>query len=153
MFFPEKVQGYREARRVLRPGGRFWFAVWDEIATSEFADVVTETLAQMFPHDPPRFMARTPHGYHDASLIREQLTTAGFSNVSIEAIDHRSKAPSAREPAMAYCQGTPLRNEIEARDKSGLEEATNRATEAIAKRFGNGAVDGRIRALIISAAR
>jgi len=153
MFFPDKVQGYREARRVLRPDGTFWFAVWDEIATSEFADVVTETLAAMFPQDPPRFMARTPHGYCDTDLIRKQLNEAGFSNVSIEAIDHRSKAPSPREPAVAYCQGTPLRNEIEARDKSRVEEATDKAAAAIASRFGTGAVDGRIRALVISAGR
>ena len=153
MFFPDKVQGYREARRVLRPDGTFWFAVWDEIATSEFADVVTETLAAMFPQDPPRFMARTPHGYCDTDLIRKQLNEAGFSNVSIEAIDHRSKAPSPREPAVAYCQGTPLRNEIEARDKSRLEEATKKCAEAIDRRFGSGAVDGRIRAFIISAGR
>ena len=151
MFFPDKVQGYREARRVLRPNGTFWFAVWDKIATNEFADVVTETLAVLFPHDPPRFMARTPHGYCDASLIRQQLNEAGFSRISIEAIDHRSKAPSPREPAVAYCQGSPLRNEIEARDKTRLEEATDRCAEAIAQRFGSGPVDGRIRALIISA--
>jgi ubiquinone/menaquinone biosynthesis C-methylase UbiE len=153
MFFPDKVQGYREARRVLRPDGTFWLAVWDEIATSEFADVVTEMLATMFPQDPPRFMARTPHGYHNEDLIRSQLTTAEFSSVSIDAIDHRSKAPSARDVAIAYCKGTPLQNEIEARDKSRLEEAVDKCTEAIAKRFGNGPVDGRIRALIIGAAR
>jgi ubiquinone/menaquinone biosynthesis C-methylase UbiE len=152
MFFPDKVQGYRETRRVLRPGGQFWLAVWDEIASNEFADVVTETLATMFPQDPPRFMARTPHGYHDAGLIRRHLNEAGFSSVSIEAIDHRSRARSAREPAVAYCQGTPLRNEIEARDKSRLEEATDRCADAIAQRFGNGAVDGSIRALVIRAA-
>jgi ubiquinone/menaquinone biosynthesis C-methylase UbiE len=31
MFFPDKVQGYKEARRVLRPGGQFLFNVWDRI--------------------------------------------------------------------------------------------------------------------------
>jgi len=153
MFFPDKVQGYREARRVLKPGGRFCFNVWDEIATNEFADVVTQALTEMFPQDPPVFLARTPHGHHDAGLIREQLAAAGFSAISIEAVDHRSKAPSPRHPAVAYCQGTPLRGEIEARDATRLEEATNRATEALARRFGNGAVDGRIRALVITATR
>ena len=70
MFFPDKVQGYKEARRVLKPGGHFFFNVWDEIAENEFADVVTETLATIFPNDPPRFMARTPHGYHDVAKLR-----------------------------------------------------------------------------------
>jgi ubiquinone/menaquinone biosynthesis C-methylase UbiE len=153
MFFPEKVQGYREARRVLRPGGRFCFNVWDQISTNEFADVVTESLAAVFPQDPPRFLARTPHGYHDTDVIRRQLAEAGFSDVSAEAVEHRSRAPSPRQVAVAYCQGTPLRNEIEARDSSRLEEATNIAEQALAGRFGTGPVDGRIRALVVTAVR
>ena len=85
--------------------------------------------------------------------IREELGAAGFTDVSIDAVDHRSKAASPRDPAIAYCQGTPLRNEIEARDASRLSEATDRAAEAMAQRFGRGAVDGRIRALVITALR
>jgi len=151
MFFPDKAQGYGEARRVLKPGGRFLFNVWDRIAENEFADVVTEALAALFPHDPPRFMARIPHGYHDVDRIRAELAAAGFADIAVEAVDARSKAASPRDPAVAYCQGTPLRNEIEARDAARLEEATERAAEALAHRFGSGAVEGRIRALVISA--
>jgi ubiquinone/menaquinone biosynthesis C-methylase UbiE len=153
MFFPDKTKGYKEARRVLKPGGHYVFNVWDRISENEFAAVVTDALAAVFPDDPPRFLARTPHGYHDVERIRQELSDAGFAGISVEAVDHRSKAPSPREPATAYCQGTPLRNEIEARDASRLEEATRRATEAVAQRFGTGAVDGRIRALVISAVR
>jgi len=151
MFFPDKVQGYREARRVLRPGGRFLFNVWDKIADNEFADVVTQTLAEMFPADPPRFMARTPHGHHDVERIRRDLAAAGFADLAIDAVDARSRAPSARHVAIAYCQGTPLRNEIEARDAARLEEATDRAAAAVAQRFGTAAVDGRLRAIVVSA--
>jgi ubiquinone/menaquinone biosynthesis C-methylase UbiE len=153
MFFPDKMQGYREARRVLKPGGLYVFNVWDRIEDNEFADVVTQALAKVFPEDPPRFLARTPHGYYDAAKIRDELSAAGFSDISIETIDHRSKAASPRDPAIAYCQGTPLRNEIEARGAGRLEEATNRAAEAVAERFGSAAVDGRIRALVITAVR
>jgi ubiquinone/menaquinone biosynthesis C-methylase UbiE len=153
MFFPDKVLGYRQARRVLKPGGRFLFNVWDRISENEFADVVTETLATMFPQDPPRFMARTPHGYHDTARLREELTMAGFASVSIETRDDISRAASPRDPAMAYCQGTPLRNEIEARDPSGLEAATQACARALALRFGNGPVEGRIRAHVITAIR
>jgi ubiquinone/menaquinone biosynthesis C-methylase UbiE len=153
MFFPDKVRGFREARRVLRPGGRFLFNVWDRIEANEFADVVTEALATVFPNDPPRFMARTPHGHHDVGRIREELEEAGFADIAVDAVDATSKAASPRHAAVAYCQGTPLRNEIEVRDASRLEQATNRATDALAQRFGGGAVEGRIRAFVISATR
>ena len=153
MFFPDKVKGYSEARRVLKAGGRYLFNVWDRISANEFADVVTEALVAVFPQDPPRFMARTPHGYHDAARIRRDLETAGFADIAVEAVDGVSRASSPRIPAIAFCQGTPLRNEIEARDAGRLEEATERAAEAIARRFGDGAVEGRIRALVISARR
>jgi ubiquinone/menaquinone biosynthesis C-methylase UbiE len=151
MFFPDRTKGFSEARRVLKPGGCFFFNVWDRIEDNEFADVVTRSLAAVFPHDPPRFMARTPHGYHDEDKIRSDLKAAGFSDITIDAIDHQSRAPSPREPAVAYCQGTPLRTEIEARGAPGLEAATERAGEALARRFGSGAVEGKIRALVISA--
>ena len=151
MFFPDKVQGYKEACRVLKPGGHFFFSVWDRLSENEFADTVTDALATVFPDDPPRFMARIPHGYHDVEPIRAELTTAGFTRIIVDCVDAKSRAASPRDPAVAYCQGTPLRNEIEARDASQIEHATNRAAEALAHRFGRGAIEGRIRAFVITA--
>jgi ubiquinone/menaquinone biosynthesis C-methylase UbiE len=153
MFFSHKVQGYLEAWRVLKPGGRFLFNVWDRISENEFADTVTEALAAVFPHDPPCFLARIPHGYHDVERIRTELNAAGFLDLSVDAVDHRSKASSPHDPAIAYCQGTPLRSEIEARDASRLREATEQAAEALASRFGHSHIDGRIRAFVITAIR
>lgn len=153
MFFPDKIKGYREAYRVLKPGGHLFFNVWDEIAANEFADVVTQALAQLFPHDPPQFLARTPHGYHDIETIRGELKAAGFASISVDAVEGRSVAASPRDPAIAYCQGTPLRNEIEARAPSRLSEATDHAADALARRFGRGAIDGRIRAFVATAQR
>ena len=153
MFFPDKIQGYKEARRVLKPDGHYFFSVWDRISENEFSDVITEALAVLFPHDPPRFMVRTPHGYHDVEQIRRELNAAGFGNVSVDAVDRKSKAASPRDPAIGYCQGSPLRNEIVARDASRLDEATQKAAEASARRFGTGAIEGRIRAFVITATR
>jgi hypothetical protein len=118
---------------------------------NEFADIVTASLAELFPQDPPMFMARTPHGYHDVGRIRDELGAAGFTDISAETVDHRSKAASPRDVAVAYCQGTPLRNEIETRDASLLEKATEIAADALARRFGNGPIDGLIRAHVITA--
>jgi hypothetical protein len=54
---------------------------------------------------------------------------------------------------MANCLGTPLRNEIEARDRTRLDEACAMAERAIAERFGSGAVDGRIQAHVVAVDR
>jgi SAM-dependent methyltransferase len=149
MFFPNKSQAFAEARRVLRPGGVFIFNTWDRIEANEFADTVTTALESVFPTDPPRFLARTPHGYCDPLTIERDLADGGFVGPpEITTVAARSRAESPQVPAIAYCQGTPLRNEIEARDASLLGEATDVAATAIAGRFGRGAVDAKIQAHI-----
>ncbi len=96
-------------------------------------------------------MARTPHGYHDTALIRSELKEAGFSRVVIETRAEQSRASSPRLAAIAYCQGTPLRNEIEARDVGKLESATDYVASVIANRHGRGEVTAKIQAHIIVA--
>ena len=151
MFFPDKAKAFSEARRVLKPGGIFLFNVWDRITENEFADTTTAALESVFPKDPPRFLARTPHGYHDRSTIERDLAHGGFQKPArFVTVAARSRAPSARVPAVAYCQGTPLRNEIEARDASRLGEVTDIAAAAIAKKFGADAVDGKIQAHVVT---
>jgi SAM-dependent methyltransferase len=150
MFFPDKPKAFAEARRVLRPGGVFLFNAWDRIEDNQFADTVTAALASVFPMDPPRFMARTPHGYHDKGAIERDLASGGFTaKPHIDTVAERSRADSPGDPAIAYCQGTPLRNEIEARDAARLGEATNIAAKAIEQRFGSGRVDGKIQAHVV----
>jgi SAM-dependent methyltransferase len=149
MFFPDKAKAFSEARRVLRPGGLLMFNVWDRLEENEFADAVTTALASLFPTDPPRFLARTPYAYYDRPTIERDLAHGGFiGSPQFTTVPERSRASSPQVPAIAFCQGTPLRNEIEARG-AGLGEATARAAEAIARRFGDRAVDGKIQAHVI----
>jgi SAM-dependent methyltransferase len=153
MFLPDKPQAFAEARRVLKGGGVYLFNVWDRISENEFADAVTSALEPLFPKDPPRFMARIPHGYHDRRAIEQDLAKGGLHSPRIDTVAARSRAESPRIPAVAYCQGTPLRNEIDARDASRLAEATDAAEQAIAQRFGRGAVDGKIQAHVVTVER
>ena len=151
MFFPDKPRAYAEALRVLRPGGRFLFNVWDDIAENEFADVVTQVATRLLPDKPPRFMARTPHGHGDADQLRRDLATAGFTRIDIETVTGTSTAHKASHPAIAYVQGTPLRGEIEPHGPEMLRTVTEAATAEIARRWGNGPVSAKIQGKVVSA--
>ena len=150
MFFPDKSTAFAEARRVLATGGTFLFNVWDRIEENEFAHVVTSALAGLFPASPPSFLAQTPHGYYEQHVMERDLRFAGFhAEPAFQTVASHSRAASAHIPAVAYCQGTPLRNEIETRGRNELSRATDVCAAAMAEKFGPGPVDGKIQAHIV----
>ena len=152
MFFPDKAKAFAEVHRVLRPGGVFVFNTWDRIEENQFAETVTTALAPLFPDDPPRFHARVPHGYYSRETIERDLAAGGFTATpQFETVTKRSHALSPRIPAVAYCQGTPLRSEIEKRDPALLGDATVMAAKAFAQRFGTENLSGKIQAHIVTA--
>jgi SAM-dependent methyltransferase len=136
MFFPDRIAAYREARRVLRPGGTFLFNVWDRLDFNPASKAVADAVAALFPGDPPSFIGRVPFGYHDKAAIEADLRAAGFDAVEAETVAKRSRG-DARELAPGLCQGSPLRAEIEARAPERLDEATEAAVSALVRLHGD----------------
>lgn len=151
MFFPDRRKAHEEVRRVLRPGGRYLFNVWDRLEANEFGKAVHEGAAACYASDPPGFLARAPYGYHDAAAVRDAVRAAGFERVEVETLTFRSRAASCRDPAIGFCQGSPLRAEIEARKSKTLDEVTDAVAETIAARFGRGPIEGRMQAHFVTA--
>ncbi|MBG9390571.1 class I SAM-dependent methyltransferase [Caenimonas aquaedulcis] len=148
MFFPDRAKAYAEAARVLRPGGYFVFNAWDRIENNDMVSTVCGALDELFPQDPPRFMHRGPHGYFDRDVIAGDLARGGLPRSDIALVPHTSRAPSANDPVLGYCHGSPLRTEIEAKGPDALDRATDKATAALLERFGSGPVEGRIQAVV-----
>jgi SAM-dependent methyltransferase len=149
MFFPDRPVAYAEVARVLTPGGHFVFNSWGPLATHEVEATVIAALAEIFPDDPPSFLARVPHGYHDEERIAADLSLAGFGGVQVETVELDCTGKTAADLARGYCRGTPLRPEIEAR--GDLEKTAQALTTALERRFGAGQVVGRMAALVVSA--
>src|SRR5262249_58328097 len=59
MFFPDKEKSYREAYRVLRPGGRYLFSVWDAHRYNAYARLGHGLVTELFPADPTQFLSRS----------------------------------------------------------------------------------------------
>ena len=152
MFFPDRVKGYREAHRVLKPGGRALIAIWKGLDENVAARAAQEALARQFPDDPPRFLARTPYGHGDEKTIRAELAAGGFTNVTVDTVAFPSRG-AVDDPAIGFCQGSPLRGEIEARAPGGLKATTDAVAAALAKEFGSGRIEVPMAALVVTAVK
>jgi SAM-dependent methyltransferase len=137
MFFPDRVQGFTEALRVLRPGRPLFLTVWDRVERNELAGAVVDALRAQ-PHTSAfDFLERKPHGYADQDRIRMDLERAGLPVVSITSA-RGTCTTTADDAALAYCQGTPIRHEIEADEHLDLVGATAAVTAALTERYGTG---------------
>jgi SAM-dependent methyltransferase len=130
MFYPDRVRGNAEARRVLREGGRYIAVIWDSMARNPIPQAIEAAVAAVFPDDPPGFLARTPWGYSDRGRIESDLRAGGFDDITIDTVESTTRL-DARGAATGLCQGSPLRAEIEARDPARLQQATEAAISAI----------------------
>jgi ubiquinone/menaquinone biosynthesis C-methylase UbiE len=148
MFFPDRVAAYREVRRVLKPGGRFLFNVWDRIENNPVTATVGGAIAARFPEHAESFYRRVPFGYHDKARIEADLREAGFTDIAMETVALVSRV-GARDAAIGLVQGTPLRAEIEAHGVD-LDEATDAAAAGLTPFDGK---DAPMSAHVVSAGR
>jgi hypothetical protein len=119
---------------VLAPGGTFLFNVWDSLEENPVSKLIADTVASLFPDDPPSFLQRTPFGYHDSTRIEADLRAAGFTDIQAETVKKSSPVAAARIAAIGMTHGSPLRAEIEAQGEGSLERATDAVAAALAER-------------------
>jgi SAM-dependent methyltransferase len=154
MFFPDRVAAYAEARRVLRPGGRFLANAWGPLAEHDFERNVVAAVQRVRPDDPPRFFEEVVHGYADPGVFQSDLAAAGYSPVAVQSVRVEGRSPSAAQLAAGYARGTPLFSAFTDGSEGGgpdVEVIEAAVAEELTARFGAGPITGSMTAVVASA--
>lgn len=150
MFFPDKVKAMREARRVLREGGRYVFNVWAAMERNPMSATVHEALAGLFPSNPPDFL-RTPFGWFEREEIERTVLAGGFARATTEVVKFTSSAPTAEDAARGLLEGSPMAGQLAERGVSDFGPVRRAVSEALAARHGRGPCRAPMEALVITA--
>jgi ubiquinone/menaquinone biosynthesis C-methylase UbiE len=153
MFYPDKVKGNAEARRVLQESGRYLLVIWDKVERNLATKIAGMAVAELFPDNPAAFYERIPFRYYEREWIERDLVAAGLRKIEFETVELRSRAASAWDAAIALVQGTPMRTEIEQRDPAMLSVATDAAAEALRQFEGPDGFDAPMSAHIVTSTK
>jgi SAM-dependent methyltransferase len=147
----DRVQAFREARRVLKPGGRLVFTTLGPLRHNPVAVCVQTALVRRFPEDPPPYLLRVLHGYGDTEMIDDDLTNAGFTDAAYTIVELPFSARDAAQAALGYVLGTKLRAEIEVRAGADMLGVIEAVEADLQQRFGMGRITASMRANVVSA--
>jgi len=150
MFFPDKLRSLQEAARVLKPGGKFYFNVWDSFEHNHLVRAVNHTLCQSQLGNPVDFF-KIPYGFHQIDVIKNLLFCAGFTDIEISVLPKTSSAPTARDVAIGFIMGTPARQQIEQTSPDSLAKIVDEVEQAIGKEFGDKSIQAKMQAMVFTA--
>jgi ubiquinone/menaquinone biosynthesis C-methylase UbiE len=135
MFFPDKESSYREVHRVLAPGGRYFFSVWDSHRYNPFGRIVHQVAGSFFPADPPQFYS-VPFSCHQIDPIKESIIAAGFTDFSAAVVTLEKEIPDAAAFARGLVYGNPLIDQIRARGGVEPERVAEAVLHELRREFG-----------------
>ena len=150
MFVSDRRHAYREAKRVLAPGGALIFSVWDGFEANPVSRIVHEVATRLLPKNPPEFL-RVPFGYHDEVAIAGELRALGFARVTAERVGFPLQSESARDLAAGHAMGTPLAHALRDRREMPVERMIDEMAKAIAAAHGDHPVVASMRAIFFTA--
>jgi ubiquinone/menaquinone biosynthesis C-methylase UbiE len=151
MFFPDKVQAMKEARRVLKPGARLLFNVWDSLDHNPIPSRAHDLMLARFPANPPMFLAEKPFGWSNRAEIERTVRAGGFTNATLETLSFPSQAPTAAEAARAWIEGTPLLPALAERGFPDPTQIREELTRTLARDFGDHPCRSTMQAVVVTA--
>ena len=137
MFLPDKLKGFQEALRVLKPGGRYIFSTWDRLENIPLNNlIINETIVSFFNGtDKDRF--HIPFSMHDRENLLSYLKRAGFKKQQLFHLTFKAGQSSPEDVVNGFLLKHPLGRVVLEKDPAALEPMAAMLTEKISRNFGS----------------
>jgi SAM-dependent methyltransferase len=152
MFFPDKAKSSSEVLRVLAPGGRYVFSVWDSHRYNPFGRIAYEVPGRFFPADPPQFYS-VPFSCHRIDPIKELLIEAGFTGINAAVVSLDQEIPEVARFARAVVYGNPIVDQVRTRGAVEPELVVDALLQEYRREFGDDPGRMPLQAIVFSAAK
>ena len=152
MFYPDKDKSYSEVHRVLAPGGRYLFSVWDSHRYNPFARIGQAVVERFFPADPPQFY-RVPFSCHEIDPIKEAVIRAGFTDFNAVVVGLEKEIPEASVFARGMVYGNPLIDQVRARGGVEPERMVDALVQEFHREFGGDPGRMPLQTIVLSATK
>jgi ubiquinone/menaquinone biosynthesis C-methylase UbiE len=152
MFFTDKLNGFSEAFRVLKNGGKYILAVWDKLDVNPLGAAVRGDLVDFFEGHPPEGL-RTAYSLADPSLCTDLLTQAGFRNVTVETLRMPCETESAEQYAEAFVHGSSVRDALHRYAPDAVPALQEKIRDTVIRKFGDHPVRSTMQAILFSASK
>lgn len=97
IYFPDQQQALAGMRRALRPGGRLAAIVYSTADRNEFFSIPVSIIRRRANLPPPLPGQPGPFSLGRQGALEEALTTAGFTEVSVDTVPAPLRLPSAAD--------------------------------------------------------
>jgi ubiquinone/menaquinone biosynthesis C-methylase UbiE len=131
MFFPDKEKAFREAFRVLQPGGMYLFNTWDSVEHNPRVSIVRKVMTELTGEESAAFFTKGPFAFFDAGEIEGMLAKAGFKNITIEWVEKTSQLENPDGFITGFVDGSPLAMFVRDKPEEVKKQMRQRLTEEL----------------------
>jgi SAM-dependent methyltransferase len=136
MFLPDKLKGFTEIFRVIKPGGRFVFSTWDKLDNMPLLDLIFNKLVIPFfkGEDTTRF--RVPFSLYEPTILLDLLQESGFTHRSVFPIHFKGRSMSPEEVVNGLFLKHPLGRQVAEKKLEAVKPMAEEMLRRIAGQFG-----------------
>jgi ubiquinone/menaquinone biosynthesis C-methylase UbiE len=155
MFFPDTQKALGEIRRVLKPGARAVFSVWQTVDKNRWFNDLNSVLREAGLVQPPPPGMPTPFRFGEPGSLPRELEAAGFRDIAERPHELSWAWPGPPEDYLQFVYDTSpaLRRALESADDATRERVEGQMHDAVARAYDGEAVRFGVQIFIVSAAR